>query len=296
MRKYLFAPSIVGNGILWIVGLAMQIGGWVSQPIAFGLLAIAFIWSLVTIGYWLKNKNKVYISWSIHNTIPKILRNVLWDIHKQDLKLANKAKTQYIALFAPTDFRQLMEAFSGTNTLVSDKQQLAKLKKRLEGETLSGDQIEARNQIDNLGDKLKPILGEIALERATEIGNMLGIFPCQRNKSYKGIAVRRTEDKKWGRLFNELQTIKIENADIFNNAETNQMVNDYLNWSFAGSSVILFSKLINLLMPLEIIPTEYITSGTYSPEIVIGNRMVRLLNKIEAKVKEKLDERKRNNL
>ncbi len=56
MRKIWFSPNIVLNGLFWIVGLAMQIGGWVSQPIAYVLLGIALLWSMLTVVYWRRNK------------------------------------------------------------------------------------------------------------------------------------------------------------------------------------------------------------------------------------------------
>ena len=48
----------MANGILWLVGLTMQIGGWVSHIIAYVLLGIAFVWSLCACVYWWKNKGK----------------------------------------------------------------------------------------------------------------------------------------------------------------------------------------------------------------------------------------------
>jgi len=59
MRKIWFNPNIVGNGVLWIVGFAMQIGGWVNQKIAISLLVIAFLWSIATLIYWLKNRQRL---------------------------------------------------------------------------------------------------------------------------------------------------------------------------------------------------------------------------------------------
>lgn len=58
MRKIWFNPNIGGNGVLWIVGAALQIGGWVNQKIAISLLVIAFIWSIATLVYWLKFRYK----------------------------------------------------------------------------------------------------------------------------------------------------------------------------------------------------------------------------------------------
>lgn len=58
MRKFWFSPSIVCNGLLWLLGIAMQISGWVNQTIAISLLAIAFLWSIATLIYWLKNRQQ----------------------------------------------------------------------------------------------------------------------------------------------------------------------------------------------------------------------------------------------
>jgi hypothetical protein len=51
MRKIWFSRNIVCNGILWIVGIAVQIGGWTNSGIAIFLLTIALIWTVVTIIY-----------------------------------------------------------------------------------------------------------------------------------------------------------------------------------------------------------------------------------------------------
>jgi membrane-bound ClpP family serine protease len=58
MRKFWLSPNFVGNAILWIVGIALQIGGWVSQPIAYILFSVAFVWSILMLIYWLKSRKK----------------------------------------------------------------------------------------------------------------------------------------------------------------------------------------------------------------------------------------------
>ncbi len=50
----LFIPVIALNGILWIVGLAVQVGGWVNQAIAIVLLVIALLWTIGLVWYWRK--------------------------------------------------------------------------------------------------------------------------------------------------------------------------------------------------------------------------------------------------
>lgn len=56
MRKWL-SPTIGGNVLLWLVGAAMQLGGWVSHSIAISLLALAFLWSIAFLIYWLRNRH-----------------------------------------------------------------------------------------------------------------------------------------------------------------------------------------------------------------------------------------------
>ena len=52
MRRFWFSPNVVGNGILWLVGGALQIGGWVSPPIAYAFLSAAFVWTICSVIYW----------------------------------------------------------------------------------------------------------------------------------------------------------------------------------------------------------------------------------------------------
>lgn len=53
MRKFLLSPSILANGLLWLVGAAMEIGGWTNQAVAITILVIAFVWSLAALIYYL---------------------------------------------------------------------------------------------------------------------------------------------------------------------------------------------------------------------------------------------------
>jgi hypothetical protein len=60
MRKFWFSPNVVGNGILWLIGGALQIGGWVSPPIAYTLFAAAFVWTISSVIYW-RNHKKIEV-------------------------------------------------------------------------------------------------------------------------------------------------------------------------------------------------------------------------------------------
>lgn len=57
-RKWWFTPSIVTNTILWLVAVALQIGGWANQGVAIALLSVAFLWSIFFALYWWLDKRK----------------------------------------------------------------------------------------------------------------------------------------------------------------------------------------------------------------------------------------------
>ncbi len=59
MRKFLFSPYILANGILWLVGAAIQIGGWTNQVVAIVILVIASIWTVAAIIYWLVERKRL---------------------------------------------------------------------------------------------------------------------------------------------------------------------------------------------------------------------------------------------
>lgn len=59
MRKFLFSPSILANGLLWLVGAAMQIGGWTNQVAAITILVIASVWTVAAIIYWLVGRKRL---------------------------------------------------------------------------------------------------------------------------------------------------------------------------------------------------------------------------------------------
>jgi len=69
MRKIWHDPQNVGNRVLWLVGVAMTIGGWVNQQVAIGLLIGAGVWTAVII--W-KRKTKTAQPTAI--TVEKLLK------------------------------------------------------------------------------------------------------------------------------------------------------------------------------------------------------------------------------
>ena len=71
MRKIWYAPQNVGNGVLWLVGFAMQIGGWVNQQVAIGLLIGAGVWTAVSLIRW-RRKTKTEQPTAI--TVEKLLK------------------------------------------------------------------------------------------------------------------------------------------------------------------------------------------------------------------------------
>ena len=57
-KHWWFKPSIVGNGVLWLVAVAMQIGSWQNQGVAYLLLVAAILWTLISIVYWSRHRTQ----------------------------------------------------------------------------------------------------------------------------------------------------------------------------------------------------------------------------------------------
>jgi hypothetical protein len=55
MRKWWFNSSIAINGLLWLVGAALQMGGWVNQYVAIAILCVAGLWTVASV-YWLRKR------------------------------------------------------------------------------------------------------------------------------------------------------------------------------------------------------------------------------------------------
>jgi hypothetical protein len=55
MRRWLSAGTVT-TGVLWVVGIAVQVGGWVNHRIAVAGLVFAALWTLVFLCYRLRNR------------------------------------------------------------------------------------------------------------------------------------------------------------------------------------------------------------------------------------------------
>ena len=93
MRKFWFSPNVVGNGILWLVGGALQIGGWVSPPTAYVLLSAAFVWTICSLIYWRRHrKNETQATILVEGISPDLLKKLkttgtLENVSPQDTRL-----------------------------------------------------------------------------------------------------------------------------------------------------------------------------------------------------------------
>jgi hypothetical protein len=81
MRKFWLSPNTVGNGILWLVGAALQIGDWTSPTVAYVLFGIAFVWLIITVIYWLRNKDR-YEAMQLQDIIASI-PTILDELHNK---------------------------------------------------------------------------------------------------------------------------------------------------------------------------------------------------------------------
>ena len=171
------------------------------------------------------------------------------------------------------------------NIEVKDKTVIAGVRKDAGKKKLKKDKAKKRRQIDDLFDKVNQMIQvEWNLEKLLEFSNEMRKLPNEQNSKYEGIKARRGTDKKWNKLFDKLNNLKLQHSDIFADKELGKMVNDYIDYSFGLSSLCLAIDIYNKNVPIELQPTKYIDSGLYHPYVKLSNHMTQLLNIIANKI------------
>lgn len=188
MRKFWFSPNIFANGFLWLVGLAMQIGGWVSHLVAYILLGIALIWSICIFIYWITNKDKIakkYDEKAYYDVIP-----LLQKMAERIMKLARQEAMRVI------DF----DEYKRVNNTISEDIIGVPLPKPT---TIKGLKRSTSKLESLVGDKLKEEITSYrsAVEKLESITSFLDA------KGF-GLKQRKDNDKKYTRLVSQLQRFR----------------------------------------------------------------------------------------
>jgi hypothetical protein len=198
------------------------------------------------------------------------------------LELKDKAARQYYLKHSFKEFLDLLNdvmGATGKNTGLKD------IRKGLSGKKLSKNRGKKRRQIDNLLDQVKPTLSmDWSLDALVKFVNKFNRLAQTSDKRYEGLDTLRDKDKRWAKLFGELQNVKIE----FNDALLNKMIDDYIDWSYGCSGLSLLSDLFRHI-PTEILPTEYLESEAFRPSIEVENTMTKLRGDIISRIKELQD-------
>jgi hypothetical protein len=220
--------------------------------------------------------------------ISKCVTDILVKMHKRTLALEKKTLIQYLDLFNASDFHNLWNNPAFKTLLMPAHQGIIdNERKRTKGKKLRQDSIKRREQVDGVFEHLKPITDmEWTLEKVVALGNLLDKLPNEQNVKYKGIIQRREKDRHWNRLFKQLNKIKVTYANIFADRNLEKLINDYIDWSFAGSTLLFVADISNKSIPVDTQPSAFINSGASNPSVTIENRMTRLLEDIANKINE----------
>jgi len=206
---------------------------------------------------------------------------ILTRIHKRMLELEDKAADQYYRKHSIKEFLDLLNDIEGT---MGKDTGLEDIEKGLRGKKLSKNRGKKRAQIDNLLDQVKPTLStDWSLDELVKFVNKFNRFAQIQDKRYEGLDILRDKDRRWAKLFSELQNVKTE----FNDALLNKMIDGYIDWSYGCSGMSLLSDLIRHA-PAEILPTEYLESEVFRPSIKVENTMTQLRGEIVNRIKELL--------
>jgi hypothetical protein len=230
MRRF-FSPSIVGNGILWLVGLAMQIGGWVSHTIAYILLAIAAIWSLCSVVYWRKNKGKKQPE-IVKETKADSLTNILTDMHKRMWHLKSERLRQHFDKKMFEDGAPLLFDKLGLVELRDWDIFERKLKRRLR-QRIPKSPEKRRSMVwrYRLVSEAKKVIDELVSSRqwgipdAVKAGEHL-------DSLHMGLRELHDQDKQWSDLFERTKPYIIDSV-------LRGLIDEYISCSYAFCSMSL---------------------------------------------------------
>ena len=220
---------------------------------------------------------------AVYLEVSKYVTDILKKMHERDLAIKGKAVNQYIALFNLSDLSVLLTKLSAA--IPEFKGIFDSEKRRIGNEKLSQDSIKRREQTDDIFEHIKPIAdAEFPLEKAVAIGNLLDRLPNEQNTKYKGIKQRQMEDKRWNHLFQKLNKTEVASANIFADKDLKKMIEDYIDWSFAGSSILFLTDIFKRRVPVDIQPSAFLSSKASSPYVTIEHRMTRLLEQITNRI------------
>ncbi|TRZ94396.1 MAG: hypothetical protein D4R82_03630 [Dehalococcoidia bacterium] len=280
MAKFVWQWSI--QILLGLVGLGVNampsIQTWIPSIIIWG---IAFIWAVISIIFWCRFKKREISNIESIRNIPIETGNILQQIHKRLTELKDKAVDQYLASYQYKDFLELNEEIMDT---MGNNIDLGNIREDVKGKKLSKKKREKRLQIDNLFEQVNKVLPtEWALDYLTTFVNKFNRLAVKPNRPYKGLDTLRNKDRKWKRLYNKLQNIKVELGDN----GLNKMIDEYIDWSYGGNGLSLITDIVRNI-PSEDLPTRYLESEAYGPVITIENKMTKLRTDITNRIKELL--------
>jgi hypothetical protein len=239
------------------------------------------LWFLFTIYKQNTTKNPYIVA---DNVIFKT-KDLLTKIHKRSLKLTRKAVKQFIQLFGFQDFWNINNSIM--YTMREHLPIIEKTKKDLRGRKLSKNKVKKRKQIDDVFDRISPILDtNMDLDSSVRHANCWEDIPRQQNSEYMGILARRKNDSHWNRLFTEINGLKTEYPEIFKEDSLDKLIREYLDADFAGCSLILIVEVFSHFVPIENQPSEYIKSGANNPNVKVETRLNRIIGEIQNRIKE----------
>ena len=77
MRNFWLSPKTVGFAIPLLMGVALEIGGWVNHAVAYTLFTVSFIWLVFALFYWRKyRKDETQLALLAESIQPNLLKKL----------------------------------------------------------------------------------------------------------------------------------------------------------------------------------------------------------------------------
>lgn len=76
MRVFWLSPKTVGFAIPLLVGVALEVGGWVSHAISYTLFAVSAVWLVCALIYWRRRRENILTQEAIKTDLTEALEKL----------------------------------------------------------------------------------------------------------------------------------------------------------------------------------------------------------------------------
>jgi len=243
---------------------------WLYTGVIWG---VAFLWFVGTLVYWIRNRHKLNIGQQKDELCVKASKEIsrlLSQMHKRISKLRSEVASQAID----------KDVLDDVVVLIADALNFVKLEDL--GDTIERIRKSVPKKIAKAEDKRLLAIHvhkQLQIPQKEWTAQDLLVIANTLDSKNIGIAQKRDTDRKWLRLYDQLQAFKEEFADILE-LSTISLINQYIDYSYGANSLLLHIAYQKKCYSEEYMIPEAARLNVGNLVIKMDNEMAELLTKI----------------